>query len=512
MNVPERGDQDATHQRGATLHTDSRQDFRSRVAPATSGERPPPVPLARPMRGTTRWTSPSVTLAGLPILHTIALAPGTRVSATMIQAVPSKCGAAAATLDAGHNNIVLAHFTRSATKYSAAPTERPNYSARMPHSLLRTANCPRQRVVDCACARTRCMEEKSGSEPQPVKEHRHKKSNTDEGPDNTSAASNLQSGQCDGLRQSAGLKYIEKRGTEVLKGRKWQGRAKENGVAKKDVVVMPKLGHNGCQGTAPESLKFRSRQEQTIPNSATCRVGTSIPATPTPAPHANGGTHLGSHQIARSPPLFPRFPRAHDSALALLGPTRFASNLDGPPFGFPSTGAPSLSQPEAGPLASPTFRLAKRRYYLARCSLATTRPARSRAPRGPLEQPFRRGVSYPSHLARRLAPRYPPGRRRPSTLPTPPQALRWMLNTLLPLVVPIPPWLPTAASLVTSMSLSMQQRAIYSAVRFSTLLPVHDDDSHILGNEKRKLDETEDDRPRKRAGKEVETGSQGAQE
>ncbi|KAJ7508014.1 hypothetical protein B0H11DRAFT_1966516 [Mycena galericulata] len=71
------------------------------------------------------------------------------------------------------------------------------------------------------------------------------------------------------------------------------------------------------------------------------------------------------------------------------------------------------------------------------------------------------------------------------TIPDP----RVPLNTLLPFVVPIPPRLPTAASLATSMSLSISRY-------FFTPLPVHDDDSYTLGNEKRKLDETEYARPR----------------
>ncbi|KAJ7429074.1 hypothetical protein B0H11DRAFT_2150378 [Mycena galericulata] len=72
---------------------------------------------------------------------------------------------------------------------------------------------------------------------------------------------------------------------------------------------------------------------------------------------------------------------------------------------------------------------------------------------------------------------------------------RFPLNTLLPLVVPIPPRLPTTASLATSLSFDI----------FFTPLRVHDNDSYTLGNEKRKLDETEDDRPHKIT--KVETGA-----
>ncbi|KAJ7448477.1 hypothetical protein B0H11DRAFT_2247767 [Mycena galericulata] len=54
-----------------------------------------------------------------------------------------------------------------------------------------------------------------------------------------------------------------------------------------------------------------------------------------------------------SPPLLPRFPRAHDSAL--LGPARFASGLGVLPFAFPSTGAPSLSPTRSWPNGKPNI-------------------------------------------------------------------------------------------------------------------------------------------------------------
>ncbi|KAJ7445749.1 hypothetical protein B0H11DRAFT_2249301 [Mycena galericulata] len=282
--------------------------------------------------------------------------------------------------------------------------------------------------------------------------------------------------------------------------------------------------------------------------------------TPPPTAQVNGQSDLGSHQIARSPPLFPRFPRAHDSAA--LGPARFASGLGGPPFGFLSPGAASLSATRSWPTGDPNISTSQTsgllgspfpRDYQAGSfpgtapSTTTTEPAAVASPtpvgarQSPPASPPRTNLpaSYrgaiPSLDPRGEGPPRTPSRAEvPSRPPTP-------FNT--PNSAPTTPMEPTVTYMIDEGSMTSTSafrgapdvtwHGIYapSPAQFTPGARSHSPaasdnslfgDEYVIvnategdlfsGNEKRKLDEAEDDRPRKRAGKEVEVGSQGDHE
>ncbi|KAJ7461271.1 hypothetical protein B0H11DRAFT_2285853 [Mycena galericulata] len=247
---------------------------------------------------------------------------------------------------------------------------------------------------------------------------------------------------------------------------------------------------------------------------------------PSQRPRRPRRTRMEAHTWAPTKLLAARrySPASHapTTAFSLSWAQRVLPDLGGPPFGFPSTGAPSLSPTRSWPTGEPNISTSQTSVllgslfpsdYQAGSFPNTARSTRTTEPSA-VASPTRAGAcrstaspplinlpaSYRGAIPT-LDPPTPP--RTPSRAKVPSRALT-PFNT--PNTAPSPPmdaqYTPAArrshppvasdSSLFgESMSLSMQQRAIYST--------------------KRKLDETEDDRPRKRAGKEVEpAGSQGA--